>query len=311
MKTILFVLLALLFSLCTLSACQAAPGAAGNPPPAASPAAQASEQPGTQLAAEPDGLALLQIEELSSGDARYEEAMTRMQTESDAKAKGRNYPLPDGRMLINSHQESRSHILLRGTDGQERILVQGDESEGESAQRAYVYQFIEDTKFIYVIYGWEWTVSCGLYDLQTMQDHRFEEAGAMPLGIYANTLYSLDDVLYGGYTGTFHLTKTDLHTYQTTTLLSGQIPEAQLNRMLAYRLCAQDGLFLLLCGDYTDFLATDLYSYSLTTGELVQQISIEKDKRIGGFFALSDQEFLLFSWPDSRFEHSMLLLTLP
>lgn len=305
MKTIFLVCLALLLSLLSLSACRQTPDVTKDPSSAVS-----SSDPLSAGAASGAGQkALIRVEALSADDPRYEQALTRMDAEINSAAQGKNYPLPDGRTVINDHDESSHHILLRDTNGRETILVAG-QSEGESYQSAHVYQFIDDSKFVYVIYGWEWTVACGLYDLESMEDHRFYGAGSNPLDIYANTLYSLDDVLYGGYLGTFHLTKTDLQTHKTTELLKDKIPEANLDRMLSYKIYPQSDLFLLLAGDYSDNLATDFYAYSLTTGELVQHIGIDKKKRIGGFFALSDKEWLLFSWPDANLENSMLLLTI-
>ena len=91
-------------------------------------------------------------------------------------------------LLANNDKiiEEDFSIYLLTSEGDKILLIEGNkdvqfdedgnEWTGDGVQSAHVFEMLDDYRFIYVIYGWEWTICCGLYDLQAFQDYRFSSA---------------------------------------------------------------------------------------------------------------------------------------
>lgn len=52
----------------------------------------------------------------------------------------------------------------------------------------YVYKPLDEYRFVYKVYGWEWGAGYGIYDLKTHTDHRITGSGTL-CGMVGNTLY--------------------------------------------------------------------------------------------------------------------------
>jgi len=111
---------------------------------------------------------------------------------------GDEYYYPDG--FVESLRLSEDRIVRRrdyhdlyltdSQNGTEKLLLKGNKTDSDSQTSYTVYARVDDSRFVYVLYGWEGTVHCGVFDIDTMQDHVLAPA-YQPILFENGVLYAL------------------------------------------------------------------------------------------------------------------------
>jgi len=112
-------------------------------------------------------------------------------------------PYDTGYGWLNGNHEL---YLYNQKTEKETLLIKGNAEYGETIRNPLFWGKVDDTKFVYVVGGWEWTCNCGVYDIQTMRDIPLEYAEAVPLLLKDRYLYTINSY-YDGHNGQIQLKK--------------------------------------------------------------------------------------------------------
>ncbi|MDR3313558.1 MAG: hypothetical protein LBS96_03770 [Oscillospiraceae bacterium] len=147
--------------------------------------------------------------------------------------------------------------LYNQKTGEEKFLLAGNETYGENGTAPYFWSWIDDTRFLYGMNGWEWTAGCGVFDVQFMKNMPLQYAEATPLLVYDQYLYSVNSY-YDWFDGQLTLLKTNLRFLQEgrtsdapedTIDLLAKIPESTVWGMVAYDISPAGRYFAVVAQD--------------------------------------------------------------
>lgn len=74
-----------------------------------------------------------------------------------------------------------------------RLLLKGNYTEDTDVLQYYPFSWLDNTRLIYEISGWEWSCGCGIFDIENGTDTFFEQAGSnsQPYMLINSKLYTI------------------------------------------------------------------------------------------------------------------------
>ncbi len=152
----------------------------------------------------------------------------------------------------------------------------------------YMYRPLDEYRFVYKVYGWEWGAGYGIYDLKTRTDHRITGSGYL-CSMAGNTLYG-------------SALKTDINTLQSSPLpesVQEKLEEAnEMGSCIDYDI-SPDGRLLALTGMkfwYSD--ASTVTVTDMNTGEILKAYDIYNPYASEWDVSFyNDTRFMLFFYP--------------
>ena len=153
-----------------------------------------------------------------------------------------------------------------------------------------VYKPLDEYRFVYKVYGWEWDAGYGIYDLKTRTDHRITGRGSL-CGIIGNTIYG-------------SALKTDIDTLESSPLPNSV--QEQLEYANEMGSCAEfdispDGRLMALTGK--KFWHSDANTVTVTDMETGEIKAYDIDNPFASESTVSfydDTRFMLFFYPNEN-----------